>query len=193
MANDLKTNRRDLFNVPNQLTAARLVLSIVVFVLIPLKQYLPALVVFLIAASTDWIDGFYARRYGQVTKLGRVFDPFVDKIIICGSFIFLAAEPQSGIHAWMAVVVVGREMLVTALRGLIEQEGGDFSAKMAGKLKMVFQCVAVALSLYALMYAPETPPDWLHWLLLISVWIAVLSTIYSGFGYLITAAKYFRE
>jgi CDP-diacylglycerol--glycerol-3-phosphate 3-phosphatidyltransferase len=147
MANDLKTNRRELFNVPNQLTAARLVLSIVVFVLIPLKQYMPALVVFLIAASTDWIDGYYARRYGQVTKLGRVFDPFVDKIIICGAFIFLAAEPQSGIDAWMAVVVVGREMLVTALRGLIEQEGGDFSAKMAGKLKMVFQCVAVALSL----------------------------------------------
>jgi CDP-diacylglycerol--glycerol-3-phosphate 3-phosphatidyltransferase len=193
MANDLKTNRRELFNVPNQLTAARLVLSIVVFVLIPLKQYMPALVVFLIAASTDWIDGYYARRYGQVTKLGRVFDPFVDKIIICGAFIFLAAEPQSGIDAWMAVVVVGREMLVTALRGLIEQEGGDFSAKMAGKLKMVFQCVAVALSLYSLMYTPETPPDWLHWLLLISVWIAVLSTIYSGVGYLINAAKYFRE
>lgn len=193
MANDLKTNRRELFNVPNQLTAARLVLSIVVFVLIPLKQYMPALVVFLIAASTDWIDGYYARRYGQVTKLGRVFDPFVDKIIICGAFIFLAAEPQSGIDAWMAVVVVGREMLVTALRGLIEQEGGDFSAKMAGKLKMVFQCVAVALSLYALMYAPENPPDWLYWSLLISVWIAVLSTIYSGFGYLVVAAKYFRE
>ena len=192
MATDQQSLRRDLFNVPNQLTAARLVLSIVVFVLIPLKQYLPALVVFIIAASTDWIDGFYARRYGQVTKLGRVFDPFVDKIIICGAFIFLAAEPESGISAWMAVVVVGREMLVTALRGLIEQEGGDFSAMMSGKLKMVFQCIAVGLSLFALMHAVDDRPDWLQWSLLVSVWIAVLSTIYSGIGYLLAAAKYFR-
>ena len=68
MATDQKSIRRDLFNVPNQLTAARLVLSIVVFVLIPFKLYLPALIVFIIAASTDWIDGFYARRYGQVAE-----------------------------------------------------------------------------------------------------------------------------
>jgi CDP-diacylglycerol--glycerol-3-phosphate 3-phosphatidyltransferase len=193
MVTDQKSIRRDLFNVPNQLTAARLVLSIVVFVLIPAKLYLPALIVFIIAASTDWIDGFYARRYGQVTKLGRVFDPFVDKIIICGAFIFLAAEPESGIAAWMAVVVVGREMLVTALRGLIEQEGGDFSAMMSGKLKMVFQCIAVGLSLFALMHAVDERPPWLQWSLVIAVWIAVLSTIYSGIGYLFAAAKYFRE
>jgi CDP-diacylglycerol--glycerol-3-phosphate 3-phosphatidyltransferase len=193
MATDQKSLSRDLFNVPNQLTAARLILSIVVFVLIPLKLYLPALIVFIIAASTDWIDGYYARRYGQVTKLGRVFDPFVDKIIICGAFIFLAAEPQSGIKAWMAVVVVAREMLVTALRGLIEQEGGDFSAMMSGKLKMVFQCIAVALSLYALMRSAESRPPWLEWSLFVAVWIAVLSTIYSGVGYLFAAAKYFRE
>ena len=78
----------DVFNIPNQLTAARFVLSIVVFVLIPLQIYLAALIVFVVAASTDWIDGYYARKYGQVTKLGRMFDPFVDKIIICGTFIF---------------------------------------------------------------------------------------------------------
>jgi CDP-diacylglycerol--glycerol-3-phosphate 3-phosphatidyltransferase len=93
----------------------------------------------------------------------------------------------------MAVVVVGREMLVTALRGLIEQEGGDFSAMMSGKLKMVFQCIAVGLSLFALMHAVEERPEWLQWSLLIAVWIAVLSTIYSGVGYLFAAAKYFRE
>ncbi len=73
MANDLKTNRRELFNVPNQLTAARLLLSIVVFVLIPFEQYLPALVVFLIAASTDWIDGFY----GPAVRTGHQAGPGV--------------------------------------------------------------------------------------------------------------------
>jgi len=192
MSESKKSLRRQFLNVPNQLTTSRLILSIVVFVLIPCKCYLSALIVFVIAASTDWVDGFWARRYGQVTKLGRVFDPFVDKIIVCGAFILLAAEPNSGIAAWMAVIVVGREMLVTTLRSLIEQSGGDFSAKMAGKLKMVFQCVAVVISLLVLMYGDREPPFWLTTALVISVWVAVISTIYSGVGYTLAAARYFR-
>ena len=81
-----------VFNVPNQLSAARLVLSVVVFVLVPLHQYFFAFIIFVIAASTDWLDGWWARRYGQVTKLGRMLDPFVDKVIICGTFILLATN-----------------------------------------------------------------------------------------------------
>jgi len=192
-----------IFNVPNQLSAARFVLSIVVFALIPLGQYMAALVVFIIAASTDWVDGWYARKYGQVTKLGRMLDPFVDKIIICGTFILLAAEMSpkadadtlpwySIIAGWMAVVVVGRELLVTALRSFIEQSGGDFSAKMAGKLKMVFQCVAVGAALVALMY-DDLPPPWVLWTLTISVWLAVVSTVYSGLEYVAVSAKFLRQ
>jgi CDP-diacylglycerol--glycerol-3-phosphate 3-phosphatidyltransferase len=191
---------RRMLNVPNVLTMARLVLSIVVFVLVPLGCYFSALLVFIVAASTDWVDGYWARRFNQVTQLGRIFDPFVDKIIVCGLFIFLAAErdPPSGITAWMAVVVVGRELLVTALRGFIEQRGGDFSAKMAGKLKMVFQCVAGGFGLGALMYANGTAPGWMQmilppaWfavLLPVAVWLAVLSTIYSGLQYVVVAIK----
>lgn len=184
-----------IVNVPNVITALRLVLSIGVFVLIPLGQFLPALIVFLLAASTDWIDGYWARKYNQVTKLGRVFDPFVDKIIICGTFIFLAAEPRSGIEAWMAVLIMGRELLVTALRSFIEQSGGDFSAKMAGKLKMVFQCAAVVASLLALRFFQEAGvsglelPHWLAISLGVSVWLAILSTVYSGLEYIIVAAR----
>ena len=188
-----------VFNVPNQLTAARLALSIAVFVLIPLHFYLAAFIVFAIAAGTDWVDGWWARKYKQVTKLGRVFDPFVDKILICGTFIFLAAEPGSGIYAWMAVVVMGREMLVTVLRTMVEQSGGDFSAKMAGKLKMVFQCLAVVLSLVVLLQlqsgadkSVELHPA-LFWALQISVWLAILSTIYSGLEYVFLAAKTLRN
>ncbi len=191
---------RRMLNVPNVLTMARLVLSIVVFVLVPLGYYFSALLVFIVAASTDWVDGYWARRFNQVTQLGRIFDPFVDKIIVCGLFIFLAAErdPPSGITAWMAVVVVGRELLVTALRGFIEQHGGDFSAKMAGKLKMVFQCVAGGFGLGALMYAHGTAPGWMQmilppaWfavLLRMAVWLAVLSTVYSGLQYVVVAIK----
>jgi CDP-diacylglycerol--glycerol-3-phosphate 3-phosphatidyltransferase len=187
-----------VFNVPNVLTTARFALAVVVFVLIPLQYYAAAIVTFVIAASTDWIDGWWARKYGQVTKLGRIFDPFVDKIIICGTFIFLAAEPRSGILPWMAVVVMGREMLVTAIRSVIEAQGGDFSASMAGKLKMVFQCVAVVASLLALRHwqlasasgGAATPlPAWLVYSLVISVWLAVLSTVYSGLEYVVAAAR----
>src|SRR4051812_12767960 len=184
-----------ILNVPNVLTAVRFVLSIVVFVLIPLQHYLAAMFIFIIAASTDWIDGWWARKYQQVTKLGRIFDPFVDKIVICGTFIFLAADwPASGIAPWMAVVVMGREMLVTAIRGFIEQQGGDFSAQMAGKLKMVFQCAAAVASLLALRHVQQVGsataplPDWLFWTLHISVWSAVVLTVYSGLEYVVAAA-----
>ena len=119
-------------NVPNIITTIRLVLSIVVFALIAVDQFLAAMIVFIIAASTDWIDGYWARKYNQVTQLGRIFDPFADKIAICGTFIFLSAETGSGIPAWISVVIVGRELLVTALRSFLEQRGADFSASFAG-------------------------------------------------------------
>ncbi|MBP85675.1 MAG: CDP-diacylglycerol--glycerol-3-phosphate 3-phosphatidyltransferase [Planctomycetaceae bacterium] len=182
----------DIVNVPNTLTAIRLLLSIAVFALIPFGMYQAALIIFLIAVSTDWIDGYYARKYNQVTKVGRIFDPFVDKVIICGTFICLAAEQGSGIYAWMAVVVIGREMLVTALRAEIEASGGDFSASFAGKLKMVFQCAAVVASLLALMWA-DGLPTWLQSTLHVIVGVSVGSTILSGLDYVFAAARFFRE
>lgn len=185
--------RAKLFNVPNQITTARLGLAIFNFVLMPLRQHLAALVVFLLAAMTDWVDGYCARRFGQVTKWGRIWDPFVDKVIVCGMFIFLAAEPPSGIAPWMAVIVVARELLVTAVRSFIEQQGGDFSAKTSGKLKMVLQCIAVSISLVVLLAGGLAAPWWLRWTLVVAVWLAVLSTIQSGVDYVVAAARYLRE
>ena len=189
-----KGNENVIWNVPNIITMVRLVLAIAVFVLIPLQQFTAAVVVFVVAASTDWADGYWARKYGQVTKLGRVLDPFVDKIIICGTFIFLAAEPNSGITAWMATVVMGREMLVTALRSVIEGSGGDFSAKWAGKVKMVVQCVAVIASLLVLrhlaLYKDTLPvEEWLKLTLIASAWGAIAITVYSGLEYVVIAAR----
>ncbi len=191
------SRKPSIFNVPNIFTTARLILAIATFALIDGAFYSPALVVFVIAASTDWIDGYWARKYDQVTQVGRIFDPFVDKVIICGAFIFLAAVPDSGVRAWMATLVVGREILVTALRSFIENAGGDFSANMAGKLKMVFQCVAVGASLFALWW-PTNPargqvPPWLDWTLFVSVWVAVLSTVQSGLGYVVAAIRFMQE
>lgn len=199
-----------VMNVPNQLTIARLVLSIICFAFLAFDWYLTGLVLFVIAASTDWVDGYWARKYGQITQLGRVMDPFADKIIICGTFIFLAGVPRvgdawlpaSGIAPWMAVLVVAREMLVTAIRAFFEEGGVDFSAKWAGKWKMLFQCLAVGFSLYRLwMYFDPTapphwqasPPDWLNYSLHSMVWLAIAFTIYSGWGYVAAALRLLRK
>jgi CDP-diacylglycerol--glycerol-3-phosphate 3-phosphatidyltransferase len=192
-----------IWNVPNVLTMARLVLAVICFVFLTFDWYLTSLILFVLAAGTDWVDGFWARRYGQITQLGRILDPFADKIIICGTFAFLAAVPPvyrgdgldssaSEIWAWMAVLVIAREMLVTALRSFFEEHGTDFSAKWSGKWKMVLQCAAVALSLWRLWYYQfdaetlqwETvPPASVTWLLRIVVWSAIALTVYSGWVY----------
>ncbi len=179
-----------IWNVPNSLTAARFVLSIVVFVLIAVTWFWAALICFAIAAGTDWIDGYWARRYGQVTKLGRIFDPFVDKIIICGTFIALVGVPDSGVSPWMAIVVMGRELLVTSLRGLIEGAGGDFSASQLGKWKMLLQCLAVIVVLWTL--TQETVTSGVNIAKVAVIWSAILLTLYSGIDYLLTATRLMR-
>jgi CDP-diacylglycerol--glycerol-3-phosphate 3-phosphatidyltransferase len=159
------------------------------FVMIAWEHYLTSFVLFVIAAGTDWLDGYFARKYGLVTTLGRILDPFADKVIVCGAFIFLLPIPSMtqmpfGLRPWMVVVIVGRELLITALRSFFEERGSDFSAKMSGKLKMLLQCVAAAAALLYLAHPPvENPPDWLLATLVISLWSAVVVTAYSGVVY----------
>jgi CDP-diacylglycerol--glycerol-3-phosphate 3-phosphatidyltransferase len=181
--------------VPNKISAARLVSALCLFVL---------------AAGTDWVDGWYARKYDQVTKLGRVLDPFCDKVLICGTYILLAiqmalVEPHfpwwARITGLVATVVVGRELLVTVLRSMIEAGGGDFSANMSGKLKMWFQCIAVVASLLALIYvstggsdhastAQQLVPAWVWWTMIAFIWLSVLSTLQSGWVYVKSASSF---
>ena len=194
--------RATVWNVPNAVTVSRVVLAIVLFGLMARGMFAASLAVFLVAASTDWVDGYWARKYGQITQLGRILDPFADKLIVCGTFIFLAAAPQladgspaSGIAAWVAVLVMAREMIVTALRSLIESRGGDFSAKWVGKWKMVFQCAAAAFGIGQLMWydadarALVELPAWVTWGLFVSVWTAIVLTIWSGVGYIVSATR----
>ncbi len=187
------------FNLPNQLTTLRLLLAVVMFGLIAWECYLAAMVLFILAAATDWLDGYFARKYNQVTTLGRILDPFADKVIVCGTFIFLIAVPAMlqtpwALRPWMVVVIVGRELLVTALRSFIEDRGGDFSARMSGKLKMVLQCVAAGACLCYLDYraASLDAPDWVWWVMVSSIWLAVALTVYSGVIYLVQAARLVR-
>ncbi len=196
----VKYDERTIVNFPNQVTTIRLALSIVLFVLLHLHWYWAGLWMFIITASTDWLDGFWARRYGQITILGRMLDPFVDKVVICGTFIFLAADPNSGLMAWMAVLVLGRELLVTALRSFLEQQGADFSASISGKLKFILQCLAVGASLYWLSYDPNgaplasfaVGPKWVQWAVVVSVWSMIAMTVYSGYAYVMAAVRLVR-
>src|SRR5262245_40106557 len=197
-----KYDERTIVNFPNQVTTVRLVLAIVLFVLLHFRFYGVGFWLFLIAAGTDWLDGFWARRYGQITILGRMLDPFVDKVIIVGTYIFLAAAPHSGMAAWMAVLVLGRELLVTALRSFLEQQGADFSAALSGKLKFILQCTAAGASLFWLSYHPglspaipanEAGPGWVQIVAVISIWSMIAVTIYSGYDYVRAAIRLIRR
>ena len=181
------------WNIPNALTIARIVLAFVLFGLLECHCYIAGLVMFIIAAGTDWIDGWWARKYNQCTVLGRIMDPFADKLIVCGSLIYLATIPavtgvKCGLAVWMVVVIIAREMLITTIRSFLEQQGRDFSAKMAGKLKMWFQCVAIPACLLWVILAPQEPA-WLYYLMVVSVWGTLLITIYSGLLYIVAALK----
>ncbi len=182
-----------VWTVPNLLSLARLVLSVVVFVLIEQAAWPAATILFAIAASTDRLDGWYARRFNQISRLGRIFDPLVDKILVCGAFI-LVATPAGPILPWMAVLVVVRELVVTAIRAEMERAGSDFSATLTGKLKMVLQCVAVAVALGGRAW-PElavagipiaTAAAW-------ATWAALVSTAWSGIEYLWAARGLIQE
>ena len=181
------------WNVPNALTVVRIVLAFVLFGVLECQCYIAGLVLFLIAACTDWVDGWWARKYNQCTVLGRIMDPFADKLIVCGTLVYLVTIPvvtdvKCGLAVWMVVVIIAREMLITTIRSFLEQQGRDFSAKMAGKLKMWLQCVAIPACLIWVIAAPQQPA-WLYYVMVISVWGTLLSTLYSGWLYIIAAVK----
>ncbi len=194
---DKKPASTDIVTVPNVISAARLALAIVLFVLIERSMYAAAFWSFVVAASTDWIDGWYARRFNAVSVLGRILDPLVDKVIVCGAFILLAARPAPGepapaILPWMALVVVVRELVVTALRAELERSGRDFSAGWSGKLKMLLQCLAIAAELlvrsgFLLPY--EAAQAVMRVVAALLAWGAVVLTVWSGVEYLVKAAR----
>ena len=191
------------FNLPNQLTSLRLILSVALFALISIEYYISAFVLFLVAVGTDWLDGYYARKFNQITTLGRILDPFADKVIMCGTFIFLITTRGMRmdlllLQAWMVVVIVGRELLVTALRSFLEERGSDFSANFSGKLKMVLQCMAAGSALIYLhclqtASSPSAAPAWVYWFTVVSIWSAMILTVYSGAIYVWIAYKLLRH
>lgn len=179
-----------IVNVPNALSFIRLILAVFVGFLIEWQSYMPAMWVFIFAASTDFVDGWWARKFNQVTKVGRILDPFVDKIIITAALVALAAQSGSQVAPWIATVIIGREFLVTSIRAMVEGQGGDFSARWMGKWKMVLQCAAIVASL--LLLDATFTGQWLTTTTIVLVWGALLLTVASGADYVVQAVKIFR-
>ena len=176
--------REDFWNVPNVLTLSRLGLSVLVFAFIANAWYWAALGVFIVAALTDALDGYFARLLDQGTAIGRQLDPLVDKVIVCGAFIYLLSIPDTGLAPWMVTTIVVRELLIQGLRSHLEGGGQPFGAKTAGKLKTLAQCLSIMAILVALGVQPSLP-----WRVARDVvtWSAVGLTIYSGLGYFVLA------
>jgi CDP-diacylglycerol--glycerol-3-phosphate 3-phosphatidyltransferase len=172
------------WNVPNALSVGRLALSVVLFALIARGWYVAALVVFVVAAISDALDGYLARRLNQATDIGRQLDPLVDKVMVAGAFIYFATIEGTGVAPWMVTAIVVRELLIQGVRSLIEGRGEPFGANLAGKLKTTFQCLAIVAVLLALIARPS--PGWLIARDVIT-WTSVILTIYSGVGYLALA------
>lgn len=197
-------------NLPNQITLARLVTSVGFFVLLaqydesaesPRRWLLHiSFWVFIVAALSDLVDGYVARKYKLETALGRILDPLVDKILLCGAFVFFAGgrfvvdgHNVTGVAEWMVVLIFGRELLVTGLRGVSESKGMAFGANVMGKLKMVCQSIAVGWIL-ATLAAPNvfSHPFWAVGRVAF-VYLAVGLTTASVFVYLHRARGVLRD
>ncbi|MCA8994454.1 MAG: CDP-diacylglycerol--glycerol-3-phosphate 3-phosphatidyltransferase, partial [Planctomycetaceae bacterium] len=166
----------------------RLILSFVVLIFISLTDWwVTATILFIIAALSDVLDGYLARAWNQITILGRIMDPFVDKVLIGGTLIFLVAEPESGVTAWLTFAVIGREMFITGLRSTMEQHGIDFSAQFSGKLKMGLQSVAVPVCLLSMSeWAVQLMGEWREEFFILRtvlLWGTLIVTVYSGVEY----------
>ncbi len=199
------------WKLPNQLTVGRMVLSIAFFALLGSYEQGTecgrwllniAFVLYIVAGITDVLDGYLARKWKITSAFGRILDPVMDKILVVGGFIMLAgpnfamtggaADEQlpgwitggmaSGVQAWMAVVILGREFLVSGVRGYSESQGMKFPATPAGKIKMFVQSFAICTALY--QQANVTTPMWAVYMKVICVWLAVIVTLLSGLSYL---------
>ena len=176
-----------MLNWPTRITVARILLTVVIMTLLfvpGLSAKSWCLALFLLASLTDWLDGHLARRLNQVTPLGVLLDPIADKVLVLGlfiSFVQLRLAP-----AWMVLLIIARELLITGVRLYAASRRVVISAALEGKHKTVSQMVAIVVILSALIVR-ETPAvastgvaTWLPRLILGGLWIAVILTVVSG-------------
>jgi CDP-diacylglycerol--glycerol-3-phosphate 3-phosphatidyltransferase len=182
-------------NLPNAITFSRLVLTVAFVIVVSWKSathYGIGLALFSIAAASDFLDGWLARRMGLVTPLGKLMDPLVDKILVCSAFVFFTAKDLCPV--WITALIMGREFLVTGLRQVAVEAGEVLAADNLGKWKTGFQLTYLIAGLvwltfdhvadpgaFAKFLVRLTAPD--GWLMVLSLWAAVALTVISGWNY----------
>lgn len=181
-------------NLPNKITVLRVCL-IPLFVIIMLAPFswgeldinghtlpvahLTGALLFILASTTDWIDGYYARKLNMVTNLGKFLDPLADKLLVAAAFIILVdLELVSGL-SWIIIVIISREFAVTGLRAILAEKGEVVAANNLGKIKTWTQIIAISALLlhnfpFALIGFPFAE---------IMLWVALLFTVWSGWDY----------
>jgi len=213
-------------NIPNILTLARLLMAIVFVVLLSLSGQrtlstdgtvagrvgemsqgsttllIIATGIFVIAAITDALDGYLARKWKAESKFGRIMDPFADKVLVLGGFVLLAGPDFSAplpsgdtmqisaVAGWMVILMVARELLVTSIRGAFEGEGVEFPAGSVGKAKMILQSVCVPAVLVLIAFGSPGPESAERTIIVLLVWATVLVTALSALPYIGRALKH---
>ena len=182
-------------NLPNSITMSRIVMiPLLLWILsthFPLQgngaQEILASILFIMASITDGLDGYLARSRGQITTMGMLLDPLADKIMVTGALIALVAYNPQVVKVWIAVVIIGREFLISGLRSIASSEGFTIQASDLGKLKTVAQIVSVVSAILA--------HHWDHWqvgVLVIPVkWYAVAAIYFTVLVSTISAIDYF--
>jgi CDP-diacylglycerol--glycerol-3-phosphate 3-phosphatidyltransferase len=173
-------------NLPNSLTLVRMFL-VPLFVVVLLTEFegprivgvskeLLGAAIFAIASITDWLDGYLARRRGQVTWLGQVMDPIADKLLTSAAFVSLIQLDLAS--AWMVTLIIGREIAITGLRSLAHTKGITIVASPLGKGKMASQVTAILLLLLG-----AGPLPWLAPLGTIALWVVLVMAVVSAVDY----------
>lgn len=191
-------------NIPNRITVSRILL-IPIFVIVmmfnfdwgtmklfgaemPVNHFVGALI-FIIASTTDGLDGYYARKYNLVTTLGKFLDPLADKLLVSAAFIMLVEIGAAPAPAWVIILILSREFAVTGLRSILAGEGTIVAASNLGKFKTVTQIVAItSLLLHNTFFVLfGIPFD------VIMLYIALFFTLWSGWDYFYLNRHVFKE
>ena len=172
----------NIINLPNSITAVRFVLAVFLAGMLSLEQTMAmgffSWLLFSIAAGTDWVDGYFARRYESETVLGQLMDPLADKVLVTTSLIMLI--PMGRVPAWIVLIILCREIIITGLRGIAASSGIVVSASGLGKIKSIIQYIGIGTLIFPLGLVPIPH---LHLIGLGILYIALVLTIWSGLDY----------
>lgn len=178
-------------NLPNWITLSRMFLAFPFLFLLEGHGFeRPATVLFAVAALTDFVDGYLARKLNQVTDLGKLLDPLVDKVLVTGALVGLVA--RGVVPAWSVTIVLFREFAVTGIRAIEAQRGVTIPAGWPGKVKAFLQMVALVMLLWVLdPLGAGVRPGWLTQAGLVTYWASVVMAIISGVEYIWRARELF--